>query len=290
MRDKARTGLKSPIRWFGGKGRLASRIAPLLEAVEHRVYVEPFGGGASVLLAKCPVEVEVYNDIDHSLYEFFCVLSQPSLFKKFYRRVALLPNSRVLYDKCCEEWEKEEDLIERVAKWFVVARQAYSGHFASGWSSTTVTSRRGMSMSVSQWLSCIENLPGIHARLQRVLFECVDWRKVLKRYDSPETVFYCDPPYVPQTRSGGEYRFELSLDDHKELTQALLELKGRAALSGYEHDVYEPLLEAGWLLKRWDVMCHVKCVRGVGTRSPRRECIYLHPGLVASGRGSLGVL
>jgi DNA adenine methylase len=90
--------MRSPIGWFGGKGNMRGRILPTFPP--HKRYVEPFGGGASLLLAKEPVELEVYNDLDHALYEFFTTLADPGEFERFYRRVALLPYSRELYNEC----------------------------------------------------------------------------------------------------------------------------------------------------------------------------------------------
>ncbi len=75
--------MKSPIAWLGGKARHTARLVPLLEAIPHRRYVEPFGGGASILLAKSPVEVEVYNDLDAGLYNFFTVLATRMLSSGF---------------------------------------------------------------------------------------------------------------------------------------------------------------------------------------------------------------
>jgi DNA adenine methylase len=72
--------LRSPSCWFGGKGQMTAKLLPL--TLDCRRYVEPFGGGASVLLAREPVDVEVYNDIDGNLHEFFCVLADPRKFKR----------------------------------------------------------------------------------------------------------------------------------------------------------------------------------------------------------------
>lgn len=90
--------LRSPIFWFGGKGNMVAKILPMLTAIPHTRYVEPFGGGASILMAKPPVDVETYNDLDSALYDFFTVLADPDLFPQFVRRVKLLPCSRQLYD------------------------------------------------------------------------------------------------------------------------------------------------------------------------------------------------
>jgi len=79
--------LRSPLWWFGGKSRLSSKIIPIVQSIPHRIYVEPFGGGASVLIRKVSSPVEVYNDLNYDVYEFFRVLSDEAMFAQFYRRV-----------------------------------------------------------------------------------------------------------------------------------------------------------------------------------------------------------
>jgi DNA adenine methylase len=252
----------------------------------HRIYVEPFGGGASVLLAKLPSPVEVYNDADHALYELFVVLADPAEFERFYRRVAALPCSRELYRECRDTWRLQTDRLERVWRWFVVARQSFAGRFGRGWGSVVKSSSRGMVRSCSDWLSAIDRLPEIHARLQRVQIESADWRVILDRYDTPETLFYLDPPYVPSTRRNERYRYELSEDDHREMVDRLLALQGMAVLSGYPNAVYEPLESAGWKRVERQTACHAAGrTRGSGlqgkgavlARQPRTECLWIKP-------------
>ena len=255
--------MRSPIGWFGGKGNMVRKIIPILTRIPHERYVEPFGGGASILLAKKPKPVEVYNDLDHGLYDFFSVLSNPELFDQFYRRVAVLPYSRQFYNEYRKEWKEEADKIVRVAKWFLVARQSFSGAFGGSWSSSVTLTHRGMIATCSKWLSCIDMLPQIHARLQRVQIENADFRTILDRYDTPKTLFYCDPPYIPETRKAGGYTHEMSAEDHQELVTLLLSLKGKVVLSGYNHPNYDPLEQAGW--ERYDF--HTACYVAGRTRS-----------------------
>ena len=244
-----------------------------------------------MLLAKPPAEVDVYNDIDQALYDFFVTLADPAEFERFYRRVALLPYSRQLYNECRCTWQEQEDRLERVWRWFVVARQSFSGAFANSWSSNVTSSQRGMAATASRWLSCLEDLPLIHARLQRVQIECADWRVILERYDTPETLFYLDPPYVPETRRGGGYKHEMSTEDHIELVERLLQISGMAVLSGYPTDVYRPLEEAGWHKVQRQTSCYAAGrtrttgLIGPGAASrmqPRTECLWIKSGPVRS--------
>ena len=246
--------MRSPIRWFGGKGNMVKKLVPLLPA--HHTYVEAFVGGASLLFAKRPSPVEVYNDIDSGLVNFFRVLRDKWKFKRFYELVRLTPYAREEWDHCRATWEDCEDDVERAYRWYVAVRQSFSGYFGESWSSVVTFSSRGMAGTCSRWLSAIEGLPQIHERLMRVQIEHADWRVVLERYDRPETLFYLDPPYMMETRSGGEYEHELSEADYRDLVERLLGIAGKAILSGYAQAVYEPLEAAGWGRKDWKTACH----------------------------------
>ena len=248
--------LRSPIKWYGGKGKMVAKIMPILTAIPHTRYVEPFGGGASILMAKPPVDVETYNDLDSALYDFFTVLADPDLFPQFVRRVRLLPYSRQLYDHARATWRDEPDKIKRAALWFVVARMSFGGRFESGWGTAVTASYRNRAGQVSLWQTALNNLPRVHKRLQRVQIENTDFMRVLERYDTPETLFYCDPPYVKDTRSAGGYTHEMDNGQHEALVDALLNVKGYAVLSGYAHPIYDVLSDSGWQRTDWQTACH----------------------------------
>ena len=276
--------LRSPIWWFGGKGNMVAKFLPLLPP--HHTYVEPFGGGASLLFAKEPSPVEVYNDIDSGLVTLFRVLRDPEKFQRFYRLVQLTPYSREEYDFCRRTWADVEDEVERAYRFYVVARMSFSGCWGSSWSFAVTHSTRGMADPVSNWLAAIEQLPQIHQRLMRVQIEHKDFREVFATYDTPDTLFYCDPPYVPDTRRGGGYPHEMTLEDHKDLVEILLNIQGMALLSGYRHEVYKPLEQAGWARLDFPTACHaVGRTRGTGILGedsakrlqPRVESVWISP-------------
>jgi DNA adenine methylase len=271
--------LRSPITWFGGKGCFRAKLLPLLPP--HTCYLEPFGGGASVLIAKPPSDVEVYNDVDRGLYEFFQVVSSPVLFPQFWARIANLPHSRELYDECRDTWHGCRDQMERVWRWYVVARQSFSGCFGGSWGPSVLSSNAGQAETTASWQSAIRALPAIHSRLQRVQIECCDGIDCLKRYHGPGYLAYCDPPYVWSTRKSGRYLHEMDDDAHRKLVSILLEYDGAVVLSGYRNELYKPLEDAGWT--RDEFQCH--CVitgRTAGQRKccqdlKRTECVWRNP-------------
>lgn len=284
------TKLRSPIQWFGGKGKMTAKIVPLLNQIEHKYYAEPFGGGASVLLAKPPASVETYNDLDSALYDFFMTLADDAAFERFYRKVAVLPYSRQLYNECRADWRAQTERHERVWRWYVVARMSFGGRFGHSLGTVVTASNRGMAATTSNWLSALDMLPRIHDRLQRVQLENAPALRIIERYDTPDTLFYCDPPYPPSTRKGGGYAHEMTHEDHAALVAALLKIKGKAALSCYDHPVYQPLAAAGWQRVDWQTACHVagrtrnSGLQGAGAaraKQARTETLWVSPGALA---------
>jgi len=275
--------LRSPVTWFGGKGCFRRKLYPLLP--EHTAYVEPFGGGASVLIGKPPVDIEVYNDLDEGLFTFFQVVANPILFPHFWQRVCHLPYSRGLYEECRTTWFATHDPLERAVRWFVVARQSFSGEFGCSWGSCISVSNQGRIETTSSWQSIIRALPEIHARLQRVQIEHCEFRDCLTRYQGKGYLAYCDPPYVAATRKSGTYAHEMTDKDHRDLVEILLKYQGCVVLSGYPNDLYSPLETAGW--SRLDFRsCCTACGRTKATAHKRStlartECVWMNPEAVS---------
>jgi len=246
------------ILWVGGKGQMVAKLLPIFKAHPHRIYVEVFGGAASMLLAKAPSAIEVYNDMDGGLVNFFRVLADPRMYKKFLRRVRLLPNSRELFYDCVATWQEQDDPVEKAWRWYVIGRQSFGGLFGSSWGFGVDTTSRQMAAATARWLGALEGLPELHARMQRVQVEHNDFRKVIPTYDTPKTFFYLDPPYVVEERRTEDvYKHEMTQEDHQELVELLLGIKGSAVLSGYASDVYKPLEKAGWCRQDWNTVCFV---------------------------------
>lgn len=275
--------LRAPFVWMGGKFLISRKIVDVLP--KHRIYVEVFGGAANLFIIKAPSPVEVYNDIDSGLVNFFRVLRDPEKFQRFYEQTRLMPHSREEYDFCKETWEKETDDVMRAVKWYVVARQGFGGQFDSSWGYSVKQTHRGVSAQTSRYLSAIDMLPEIAARFLMAQIEHDDFRKVIPRFDTEETLFYCDPPYVPSTRRSGEYRHEMTEQDHEELVDLLLNIKGMAILSGYPNHIYVRLEQAGWFRKDFSIPCGTvgrtkrTGLQGEGAlkHQYRTDCVWFSP-------------
>ncbi len=265
--------LRSPLLWYGGKGKMIPKLIKLIP--QHSVYVEPFGGGASLLFAKEPVSLEVYNDIDSGLVNFFRVLRNPEKFKKFYSLVYHTPYSREEFYYCSSTWQYCNDDIEMAYRWFVSVMQSFNGK-GKQWSYS-----KKIGKCVSGWNSVIKILPAINERLKSVQVEHDDFRKIFQRYDSKETFFEVDPPYVHNTRkSKNVYKYEMSDDDHRDLVNILLNVKGKVMLNGYKNTIYNKLENDGWQRIDFDVACNTikkDKILGIGMENNRRiESIWIN--------------
>jgi len=241
--------------WFGGKAAPKILNTLLSFLPPHDKYIEPFGGGASVLINHPAAAVEVYNDVNRGIVNFFRVVADQRLFPHFLARVQPMPFSRELWEEYARTWPGIHDSIEQAVRWYYVARGSFGGIFGNAWGATTNSSSSGMASSVRRWLAAVDALPELHERMMRVQIECCDWRVVLDRYAGRGWLAYCDPPYVLGARRSGGYEQELTVHDHRELVDTLLEYDGAVVLSGYRTRLYNPLEEAGWTGTEVDVVC-----------------------------------
>lgn len=230
--------------WYGGKYSHLDFILPNLPNGETH-FCDVFGGSAAVLINRHPAPLETYNDIDSELVNFFEVLRNQG--PKLIRAISLTPFSREELIKACTQ-EKKLSKLERARRFYVRARQTRTGLAQTSsegrWAHCVLTSRAGMAGAVSRWLGAVEGLPEIVQRLQRVQIENVPALELIERYDTPETLFYLDPPYVHESRGDSKaYGNEMTNFDHMNLAHALDLIKGRAVVSGYRTKLYDELFK-----------------------------------------------
>lgn len=235
-----------PLKWHGGKHYLAHRIVALMPA--HKHYVEPYAGGLSVLLAKDPEGVsEVANDLSQDLSNFWRVLQSADTWQDFRRVVEAVPFSEGEFADARRVTVFGSD-IDRAVNFFVRCRQSLAGRMKSFTGVTKTRTRRGMNNEVSAWLAAVEGLPAVHARLKRVLILNRPALDVIRGHDTPNTLFYLDPPYLHETRvTTKDYAHEMSEQQHAELLVALTNIKGKFLLSGYPSNLYDEQARVlGW--------------------------------------------
>ncbi len=180
--------------------------------------------------------METYNDVDGEVVNFFRVLRNEQ--ESLVRAIGLTPFSREEFAIACEI-DPGLDPVERARRFYVRARQVRTGLAQSAtvgrWANCKNTSRAGMAGAISRWLGAVESLPDIALRLLQVQIENRPAIDVIRMYDSPETLFYCDPPYVHETRGDhNAYAYEMSNEEHQELARTLNSVEGLVAISGYE--------------------------------------------------------
>lgn len=241
-----RGGKKIAFGWYGGKFSHLDWLLPLLPEATH--YCEPFGGSAAVLLNRPPMPVETYNDLDGELVNFFRVLRNEQ--EELVRQIGLTPFSREELRLAVQEQPADLSDLERARRFFVRARQVRTGLAQTAsegrWAHCLLTSRAGMAGAVSRWLGSVEGLSELVQRLLRVQIEHAPALEVIARYDSPQTLFYCDPPYVHASRGDVRaYGFEMTDAEHEALAAKLGQVRGKVAISGYASSLYEDLY-VGW--------------------------------------------
>lgn len=230
--------------WYGGKYSHLNWLLPLLPETKH--YCEPYGGSAAVIINKKPAMVETYNDLDGDVVNFFKVLREQK--DELLYQIGMTPFSKEEFAKAIKANGNGKELtdLERARKFYVRARQVRTGLAQTAtvgrWANCLKTSRAGMAGAVSRWLGGIKSLEFIASRLLRVQIENDDALSVIDRYDSDETLFYCDPPYPHESRGDSNaYLFEMTNQEHIELASLLHKVEGKVAISGYKCDLMDEL-------------------------------------------------
>lgn len=280
--------LTQPLKWHGGKYYLRKWIIGLMPP--HLHYVEPFFGGGSVLLARDPNRdwmkfgsdklpaasqgcSEVVNDIHGKLTNFWRVLQNPSDFELFKRRIEATPFSEVEFQNSLLSQGLSSDPIECAVSFFILARQSRQGLMRDFATLSRNRTRSRINEQVSAWLTVIEGLPDVHRRLQKVVILNQDACDVIRKQDGPLTLFYCDPPYLHETRSTtGEYHFEMSMEQHRELLETLAGIEGQFMLSGYPSKLYADFqTQHGWSCHQYEI--DNKAASGK-VKEKKTECLW----------------
>ena len=236
-----------PIPYYGGKAKIASRIVKLLPP--HTVYVEPFVGGGAVLFAKGHPDAtntdhyrEVINDKNEELVALYRALqSDPELL----HRLQQTPYSRSEHSLAKQEsgpWAK-----------FVRLAMSFGNKDSAGWGTAVFATN-----SAASWAKRVVDLGATVERLRCVYIECDDALAVIQRWDSPQTVFYCDPPY-PGTNQGHYSGY--TSDDFNALIECLDGAQGSFVLSNYA----QPGVPDSWQRHEITAHCFASGAGKVGT-------------------------
>lgn len=235
--------MRPAFRYYGGKWKLAPWI--ISHFPKHLHYVEPCGGAASVLLQKVPSPIETYNDLNGDVVNFFRVLRERT--DELCQSIEWTPWAR-------QEFELSRDCdgsdLERARRFWVyqtMGIDAAPGRGSkTGWRTHKDKPHSGMSSGRDDQL---RNLKMVACRLKTVQIENRPMIEVIERFDTAQTLFYLDPPYVSETRSHDKemYGVEWSDQDHAAMLERIQSLTGMCILSGYQCQLYDELERNGWL-------------------------------------------
>lgn len=268
------------LRYHGGKYQAREWVISFFPP--HKVYVEPFGGAASVLMAKPRSPVEIYNDLDERVVNVFRVLRDPEKAAELERRLRLTPWARA-------EWR---DADAPAGEPVEAARRLIVRQMMSFGSSGIVRRRTGFRATTyrnrsqdyaKDWMRYPEAVAAFTERLRGVTIECEPALRVIERHDAPEALLYIDPPYPHATRSKVEssghngYRHELTDEMHRALGARLLQARAMVVVSGYACPLYDEELFPGW--RREEKRAHAN---GQGRSVERREVLWINPAAAAA--------
>jgi DNA adenine methylase len=221
----------------GGKFVLAKKIVTHFPV--HRVYCEPFAGAGSVFFQKESSPIEVLNDINSQIVNIFRVVRNPKTAKLLQKQLEQFPYSREEMENSHAGWVL--DPVENAARY--IARSFLGRGRASELSGFRVSfkANRCCAKDFKNYPQAIGHMT---SRLKDAIIEKLDAIKCIEKYDTEETLFYVDPPYVKSARADKKrdlYEHEIEDDYHEKLLGALVRTKGAVILSGYDHPLYRHL-------------------------------------------------
>lgn len=242
-----------PFTYYGSQYRSLDFI---LERLPHSdCYIEPFAGSAVVLLNRRESGHEVLNDLNGNIINFFQILREKP--EKFVQSLELTPYSRSEFEKAVERRGNPNLTdLERARLFYIRIQQGRysainSDRNKGAWARSTNQIRNGNPLQVNRWINKVEGLESVVQRLREVQIENRPANDVMEDYDNENALHYLDPPYVPESRSGGSAygEFEFGRSDHREMLSVVQSLSGDVALSGYDNDLYEKVLN-DWFVSR----------------------------------------
>jgi DNA adenine methylase len=214
--------VESPISWVGGKKNLRHQIIPLIPE-DHTCYVEVFAGGAWVLFGKKRSEIEVLNDLDGELINFYLIAKRhPAEFARQTKQIVI---SRRFFGIMKRQTIDPLTDIERAVRFYYLLKTSFGARMGVFGLSTD---------RKNKWRPATfrRNFQEVARRLDGVCIEALHYTDLIERYDRPWTLFYCDPPYVGCERM---YSVAIQKTDHECLAGMLKSIKGRFILSYNDH-------------------------------------------------------
>ncbi|KKO19813.1 MAG: DNA adenine methylase [Candidatus Brocadia sp.] len=255
--------LRSVTSRIGSKGYLTCW---LLQHVPHHVcYLEPFAGGAKLFFAKERSQIEILNDKDERLVNLYRVIQNNEKRQRLIKLLNETPYSRSVFNHF-RKTETQDD-VEKAGRYFFLSKASFAGDvLRGGFAVPSITGRN----PVISFRNATGGLDDIAKRLRNVCIENLPYAECIKRYDSPGTLVYADPPYWNAEHYYGKDSF--SQEDHYRLAELLHGVKGKIMVSHYANELYDNLY-AGW--NRYEYQSFKGSHKSTGESKPKTvEVLY----------------
>lgn len=255
------------LKYPGSKWNIASQLVNLIPT--HHSYVEPYFGSGALLFNKPPSDIETINDLDSDVVNLFRCIQKDS--ERLARLVMTTPFSREVYDNQFEADTASTIYIssfQRAAEFLI---RCWQGHgfrtngYKVGWKKDVVGRERAYSLW--NWYRLPEWIIDAAERLRTVQIENRPALEVIERFNHSGVFQYWDPPYLLGTRTGKQYKYEMSDSDHEDMLKKALQNKAKIMISGYESDMYNDYLF------KWNKKYFISCVEHGGTR---KETVWIN--------------
>ena len=236
--------MNAVLKYPGAKWSLAEWI--ISHFPPHHSYLEPFFGSGAVLFNKPRSNIETVNDLDGDVVNLFeCIRRDP---EKLGRMVYYTPYSRQEFERAYFP-DHQEDPFDRALRFFVRCNQGYglrTNETRVGWKNDIAARERAY--AAKYWEELPEKIIEAAERLRGVQIENRPAEELIARFNEPDVLIYCDPPYVLSSRKSGrrQYAHEMTDQDHEKLLAALKDHRGPVLISGYPSSLYD------WELRDWN--------------------------------------
>lgn len=277
--------IQPALKWHGGKSKIAAKIHKLApptilenpgKGYIHRVY--GYAGGMGEMYSWDYGGIsEVANDINQQITNFWRTMQDGTAFQGFQRIVEAIPFSRPEFDRFRTMPHplivEDQPNIEEAVSFFVRCRLSRSGSMRSFAPLSKRRIRRGRNEQTSAWQAAIRGLPQVHERVMRIAIECQDALTIITQEDTPRTLFYLDPTYLPEVVSTRDsYDFTMTEEQHRDLLDLVFQVKGYVMLSAYRSNLYDTKLK-NW--NRTDINVS-NAMASAQQKSRRIESIYMN--------------
>ena len=228
------------LKYPGAKWRIADWIIENMPT--HHSYVEPFFGSGAVFFNKPQSNIETINDLDGEVVNFFEVIRDMP--EELAAKIHMTPYARAVYEGVYEQPHITTiSKLDRALRFCIKINMSHGFRCNSkvGWKNDI--QGREAAYALKSWNKIPDLIMKAAARLKEAQIEQWPAIEVIKRFNDPKCLIYCDPPYLLRTRKGKQYNIEMSDKEHEELLQLLLESKSKVIISGYESDLYNDALK-----------------------------------------------